>query len=182
MKALVKYQSGDGFVELRDVKIPEIKNDEVLIRVKACGICGSDIHILHDEFKNYPPVILGHEFSGEIAEVGKKVDGWNKGDRVVSELHIEACRVCYLCRNGQAQICPKKRAIGSGSNGAFAEYMKVPTWLLHRIPESVSFEAAALTEPTAISIDAIIETGKVKPGDFVAITGPGPIGLLIDEL
>ena len=178
MKALVKYSSGDGFVELREVPRPEINEDEVLIKVTACGICGSDVHIRHDEFKNYPPVIMGHEFSGEIVEVGEKAKRWKPGDRIVSELHIKACGVCRLCRTGNYHICPEKRPLGSGADGAFAEYIKVPSWLLHRIPDSLPYEEAALTEPVAICIHCILESTGVKPEDFVVILGPGPIGLL----
>ncbi len=182
MKAIVKYKKGDGFVELREVAKPAADSESVLIKVKAAGICGTDIHIVHDEFKYSPPVIMGHEFSGEIVEVGEKVKEWKVGDRVVAEPHTGACRVCRLCRTGNPQICPEKRPIGSGIDGAFAEYIKIPSWLLHRIPEKVSFEEAALTEPTAICIHCILEKTKIESGDFVAILGPGPIGLLAAQI
>ena len=178
MKALVKYQSGDGYVELRDVPEPKLSEDEVLIKVKVCGICGSDIHILHDEFKNYPPVIMGHEFSGEIVQAGKRVERWKVGERVVAELHTKACGVCRLCKTGNSRICPEKRPIGSGTDGAFAEYIRVPAWLLHKIPENISYEEAALSEPTAICVNCILQETKVEPEDFIVILGPGPIGLL----
>jgi len=182
VKAVVKWKKGDGFVELREVPKPVTNSESVLIKVKAVGICGTDIHILHDEFKHSPPVIMGHEFSGEIVEVGEKVNGWKMGDRVVSELHTGACRVCRLCRTGNPQICPKKRPIGSGTDGAFAEFIKVPSWLLHRIPEGVSFEEAAITEPTAICVHCILEKIGIESGDFVAILGSGPIGLLAAQV
>ena len=182
MKAIVKYKKGDGFVELREVARPLIDSEEVLIRVKAAGICGTDIHILHDEFKNSAPVVMGHEFSGEIIELGEEVEGWKVGERVVSEPHKGACRVCRLCRTGNPQICSKKRPIGSGTDGAFAEFTKAPSWLLHRIPEGVSFEEAALTEPTAICVHCILEKTGIESGDFVAILGPGPIGLLAAQI
>lgn len=178
MRAIVKWKKGDGFVELREVAKPVIDSEDVLIKVRAVGICGTDIHILHDEFSYRPPVIMGHEFSGEIIEVGEKVRGWNIGDRVVSELHTGACRVCRLCRTGNSQICPEKRPIGSGTDGAFADFIKVPSWLLHKIPQGVSFEQAALTEPTAICVHCILEKVGIEVRDFVAIMGPGPIGLL----
>src|SRR4030042_1648454 len=113
MRALVKYKRGGGSLELQDVSIPEIVSDEVLVEVKACGICGTDIHIMHDEFKNTPPVILGHEFSGRIVKLGKDVNGWKTGDRIVSELHTGSCRKCRVCRAGNYHICPKKRPVGS---------------------------------------------------------------------
>ncbi len=182
MKALVKYKKGNGFVELREVVEPVVDSEGVIIKVKAAGICGTDIHILHGEFKYSAPVIMGHEFSGKIVEVGKKVKGWKVGERVVAEPHTGACRVCRLCRTGNPQICSKKRPIGSGTDGAFAEFIKVPSWLLHRIPEEVSFEEAALTEPTAICIHCVLEKTKIESDDFVAILGPGPIGLLAAQV
>ncbi len=182
MKAIVKWKKGDGFVELREVAKPVIDNESVIIKVKAAGICGTDIHILHDEFKCSFPVIMGHEFSGEIVEVGEKVKGWKVGERVVSEPHTGACRVCRLCRAGNLQICPEKRAVGSGQDGAFAGFIKVPPWLLHRIPEEVSFEEAALAEPTAVCVYGILERTGIETGDFVAILGPGPIGLLAAQV
>lgn len=182
MKAIVKWKKGDGFVELREVTRPVIDSEEVLIEVKVVGICGTDIHIFDDEFKYSTPVIMGHEFSGEIVEIGEKVKEWKVGDRVVSEPHTGACRVCRLCRTGNYQICSEKRPIGSGQDGAFAEFIKVPSWLLHRIPKEVSFEEAALAEPTAICVHCILEKTGIETGDFVAILGPGPIGLLAAQV
>jgi len=182
MKAIVKYKKGNGFVELREVVEPTVDSESVLIEVKAAGICGTDIHILHDEFKYSPPVTMGHEFSGNIVETGEKVKGWKAGERVVSEPHTGACRVCRLCRTGNPQICPKKRPIGSGIDGAFAKFIKVPSWLLHRIPEEVSFEEATLAEPTAICVHCILEKTGIETGDFVVILGPGPIGLLTAQV
>ena len=178
MRALVKYQKGNGFVEIREVPAPVLKEDEVLIKVSACGICGSDIHIFHDEFPNEPPVIMGHELSGTIEKVGSRVSDWSRGDKVVTELHTGACGKCKLCRTGNQHICPAKRPLGSKTNGGFADYIKVPGRLVHKIPDGVNLFEAAITEPTAICIHSLKEFGEVKPGDFVAILGPGPIGLI----
>lgn len=182
MKALVKYRKGDGFVKIKEVVTPRLERGEVLLKVKATGICGTDIHVLHDEFKNYPPVILGHEFSAEIARTGEGVSGWKAGERVVSELHKKACGLCHLCRTGKAHICPKKRSMGSGTDGAFTKYVKVPAWLLHRIPKGVSYELAAVTEPLAICVHGVLEEAGVEPEDFVVVLGPGPIGLLAAQV
>jgi L-iditol 2-dehydrogenase len=178
MQALVKTQRGDGFVELRDVPRPKPGPGEVLIEVKACGVCGTDIHVLHDEFPYWPPVILGHEFSGEIAEIGPGVTLYKTGDRVVGEPHTQACGQCYLCRTGNIQICSSKRSPGWGIDGAFTRYLKMPERLLHRIPDHVSYEAAAVVEPAANTVHDVIERAKVEAGDFVVVVGPGPIGLL----
>ncbi len=178
MEGLVKTGKGTGFIELKEVPIPSIKANEVLIKVKAAGICGTDIHILHDSFPYYPPVILGHEFAGEIVEVGKEVQGWRKGDRVVAEPHSRTCGVCDLCRAGYSQICPDKRSPGWGMDGAFANYVTMPFSLLHRIPEKINYESAAVAEPLAIVLHEVAERGKIHAGDKVVVFGAGPIGLL----
>jgi L-iditol 2-dehydrogenase len=178
MKALVKTAKGVDLIEVRDVRVPEIGNDEVLIEVKAAGICGTDLHIYHDEFPYWPPVILGHEFSGIIAAAGKNVTDWKPGDRVVGEPHTLACGECWLCRTGNRQLCPDKRSPGWGIDGCFAKYMRFPEpALLHRIPDSLSFEDAAQVEPTANVVTDVIERGEVRTGDIVAVIGPGPIGI-----
>jgi len=178
MKAVVKYGKGKGMIEMRDVPEPKPGDDEVLIEVKAVSICGSDIHIYHDAHPYWPPVILGHEFSGVIVEVGKNVKDWRVGDRVVSETRTGSCGVCYICQSGFPQVCENKRAYGIGVNGAYAKYVAGPAKLLHKLPENVSFEAGALMEPLAICFTSIIERCGLKAGQSVVITGPGPIGLL----
>ncbi len=179
MQALVKTMKGKGFVELREVPAPSIGESEVLIDVRACGICGTDLHIYHDEFPSYPPVILGHEFSGTIAAVGRDVQGWAVGDRVVGEPHTMACGVCALCRTGNRQSCPHKRSPGWGIDGAFAPRLRWPEpGLLHRIPDSLDFTAAALTEPLANVVTDVVLPQAVMAGDMVAVAGPGPIGIM----
>ncbi|MCC6860444.1 MAG: zinc-binding dehydrogenase [Bryobacterales bacterium] len=178
MKAIVKTQKGPGFVELREVPEPVVGPGEVKIEVKACGICGTDVHVLHDEFPYWPPVILGHEFSGEIVELGPGASLYKVGDRVVGEPHTQACGQCSLCRTGNIQICRMKRSPGWGIDGAFTRYLKMPERLLHRIPGNVSFEMAAVVEPAANTVHDVIERAKIEAGDFVVVVGPGPIGLL----
>jgi L-iditol 2-dehydrogenase len=179
MTALVKTAKGKGLIEIREVPVPTIGDDEVLIEVKAAGICGTDLHIYHDEFPYWPPVILGHEFSGVIAAKGKNVSDWQVGDRVVGEPHTLACGKCWLCRTGNRQICPEKRSPGWGIDGCFARYMRFPEpALLHRVPDSLSFEQAALVEPTANVVTDVLERGRIEATDIVAVVGPGPIGLL----
>ena len=178
MLALVKTQKGDGFLELRDVPQPSPGAHEVLIEVKACGICGTDVHVLHDKFPYWPPVVLGHEFSGQIVELGPQVGLFQVGDRVVGEPHTKACGQCYLCRTGNIQICAAKRSPGWGIDGAFTKYLTMPEHLLHHIPDSMSYDTAAVVEPTANTVHDVIERAKVQAGDFVVVLGPGPIGLL----
>lgn len=177
MKAVVKTKKADGHVELLDVDEPIPKPGWVVLEVTGAGICGTDIHILHDEHPYWPPVTLGHEFAGRIAEVGPEVEGWRVGDRVVCEPHAGACGVCHLCRRGFMQLCAKKRAPGWGIDGALARYVAVPAYLLHRVPDEVGDRAAAVCEPTAISVSAFERVG-VEPGETVVVLGPGPIGLI----
>jgi L-iditol 2-dehydrogenase len=178
MKAVVKYGKGKGLVEIREVPEPKIKDDEVLIEVKAVSICGSDLHIYHDSHPYWPPVVLGHEFSGVIAQVGKEVKGWKAGDRIVSETRTGSCGVCYICQSGYPQNCEQKRPLGIGINGAYTKYVAAPARLLHRLPDNIPFEVGAIIEPMAICVTSILERSQLKAGETVVITGPGPIGLI----
>jgi L-iditol 2-dehydrogenase len=179
MKALQKYEKGKGFVEVREVPVPKIQHDdEVLINVKAAGVCGTDLHIYDDEFPYWPPVTLGHEFSGVVVDVGEKVTNVREGDRVVAEPHAEACMVCDICRRGYWQLCPKKRSPGWGRDGAFADYVVMPAKLLHKIPDKLSYNVAALMEPLAGAVNYVCERVRVMAQDTVVVIGPGPIGIL----
>jgi L-iditol 2-dehydrogenase len=178
MKALVKVGKGKGLVELKEVPEPKIKDDEVLVEVKAASVCGSDLHIFHDSHPYWPPVTLGHEFAGVISEVGAGVKGWKVGDRIVSETRTGACGTCYACQSGYPQVCEQKRAFGIGINGAFCKYVAGPAKLLHRFPDSIPFEVGAIMEPIAVCFTAIIERCSLRAGEAAVITGPGPIGLI----
>ena len=182
MIALVKHGKGEGLMSLSDRPIPAFGEDEVLIKVAYGGICGTDIHILHDQFAYYPPVILGHEFSGEVVAVGSRVTGYAVGDRVVGEPHNKHCGKCYLCRNGHIQNCMDKRSIGWGIDGCFTDYLVMPEKLLHKIPDGLSLEEAAMAEPAAIVAHQLLERAKVTPGDNVVVMGMGPIGLLAAQM
>jgi L-iditol 2-dehydrogenase len=179
MKALVKYAPGVGNVGIREVPVPEPGADELLIRVRYCGICGTDLHIDADEFPNDPPVIIGHEYCGTVVRVGADVQGrWQVGERVVGELHTGACGTCTLCLAGKPHICDEKRALGSRHNGAFAEFLAIPAWLAHPIPDDVPWEVAGVTEPLAISAHCLVERGRVREGQSVLISGSATMGLM----
>ena len=178
MKALVKYQKGYANMEVRDVPKPTPKPDEVLICIKAVGICGTDLKIYDDKFGYNAPVIVGHEFSGVIEAVGDRVCDWQVGERVVGEQHTHACGICEFCLTGRRHLCTSKKAPGYGIDGAFAEYLCMPQSLLHRIPENVSYEEAALIEPMAVAFHAVFRRMKFEPEDFIVILGCGPIALL----
>jgi L-iditol 2-dehydrogenase len=178
MIALRKIGKGDGFIELQNIPEPSITPDEVMIEVEAAGICGSDLKIWHDHHPYWPPVTLGHEFSGEIVEVGSEVKNWTVGDRVVAMPHTRSCGRCALCLSGNIHICPEKRSIGWGIDGAMTKYLRMPAKLLLGIPEGISYEEAAVAEPLAVAVNAVLLRSRVEPGDFVVVFGPGPIGFL----
>lgn len=180
MKALVKYEKGPGNMEIRDVPEPQPEKGQVKIEVKAAGICGSDLHIYHDDIviAVKPPVVVGHEFSGVIAEVGDGTAGWKAGQRVVSELGFEVCGRCYNCLAGFPNLCDARKSIGYWYNGAFARYVIVPAEGVHHLPDNVSFEEGALTEPLACVVHGVLELTPFAAGDTVLISGPGSIGLM----
>jgi len=181
MQALMKISRGVGNVELRDIPEPIPGSEEVKVRVKAAGICGTDIHIMNDEFPYNPPVVLGHEVAGIVEECGEKVSSFKVGDRVTSRTSV-GCGKCKYCHTGRANLCPNRLTLGLSINGGFAKYFVIPESNLHLLPENVGFVAGALTEPLACCVHAVLETGKVSPGESVLITGPGPIGLICTQL
>lgn len=178
MKALVKTKKGKGFLGIQTVDDPATGDNDVLLQIKAAGICGTDLHIMEDRFHYDPPVILGHEFSGKIIDRGKNVKGFEIGERVVAEPHKGGCGFCRYCLTGQVEVCREKKAIGYKIDGCFASLLALPASSLHRIPDNVTFEQAALTEPLAVVVKAVLERTRVEPEDFVMVSGCGPIGLL----
>lgn len=179
MRALVKIGPGTGNIELVDVPEPQCTPGGVKIEVKFAGICGTDIHIYHDRFKYSPPVILGHEFSGIVTETGNNVKKIKSGDRVtVLGSTMVQCGVCEYCTRGYYVFCPERRGMGHGTNGAFTKYVVVREDMVYKLPESISLETGAMTEPFASAVQAIEEITAFNVGDIVLLTGPGPIGLM----
>ncbi len=178
MKAIMKVAPGVGNVALGDVPEPHAAPGQVKIRVEAAGLCGTDLHIFKDEFRSWPPVVLGHEIAGEITEVGEGVTGLNTGMRVTTETYFAYCGVCRYCRAGQNNLCLNRRSIGSAVNGGFTQYVVVPSRNIHALPENIDYQAGALTEPLACVVHAVTSTPTVSPGDVAVIAGPGAIGLL----
>ena len=178
MKAIMKMAPGVGHVEVRDIPEPTLQPGQVKIRVRAAGLCGTDIHIYRDEFRSWPPVVLGHEVAGEIAAVGEGVAGLTPGLRVTTETYFSTCGQCRYCRAGHTNLCLSRRSIGSAVNGGFTDYVVVPARNIHPLPDNVDFRAGALTEPLACVVHATLTTPTVTPGDVAVIVGPGPIGLL----
>lgn len=180
MQALVKYGRRNGDVEVRDVAEPTLPPDRVLIEVKAAGVCGSDLHMWreHQSWAIKEPLILGHEFCGVVAQVGDAVSGFQVGERVACETAAEVCGQCVYCLSGNYNLCPHRLGYGALADGAFTRYVVARPQILHRIPENVPFEHAALTEPICVAYNALVEKTLMKPGDLVVIQGPGPIGIM----
>jgi len=179
MRALVKYGNKPGELEIREVPVPEIGPEDVLLQTKAVGICGWDIEMWQHKMANpvTVPVIQGHEFCGVIAKAGRNVSGWKEGDRVVSETGAVICGKCPQCITGNYHLCGGRKGFGYGVDGAFTDYVKVRQGCLHRIPDNVSFDHACLTEPGCVAYQALAVLSNVRPGRPVLIIGPGPIGL-----
>jgi alcohol dehydrogenase/L-iditol 2-dehydrogenase len=178
--AVVQYALEPLAVELRDVAVPDIGDADVLLRVGAVSVCGSDVHQAYNthSWAVNVPVVLGHEFAGTVAKAGRAVKHFCEGDRVVSETAAEICGECMLCRTGRYNLCPTRKGFGYGVNGAMASYVRVPARCLHRIPDSLPFELACLAEPHAVAYNAMCVNSTIRPGDLVVVFGPGPIGLL----
>ncbi|MEM2145066.1 MAG: zinc-dependent alcohol dehydrogenase family protein [Candidatus Jordarchaeaceae archaeon] len=180
-KMLAAVLNGVKDLRLDNVQSPEISSDEILIKVHATGICGTDIHIYRGEWKTVTPIILGHEFSGIIAEVGYHVRNLGVGDSVVVEPNI-ICGTCYFCRMPERNhFCENLKTIGVTIDGAFAEYVKVKAENVYKTPKEISLDEAALIEPLACCVRGI-DQAKVRAGDTVAIIGAGPIGLILLQL
>nr|WP_245345321.1 L-threonine 3-dehydrogenase [Halobacillus andaensis] len=178
MKAIMKHHRGPGAV-LREVEIPSIQNDEVLIKVKATSICGTDVHIYNwDDWsasRVHPPYVFGHEFSGEIVEVGEKVLNFKIGDYVSAETHL-VCGHCPQCLTGQYHICEHTKIIGVDTQGCFAEYVAIPATNLWRNPDQMPSDIASIQEPMGNAVHTVLN-GDVA-GKSVAVIGCGPIGLM----
>jgi len=170
-------------LEYKEVPEPQIGPEDVLVRVQACGICGSDVHGLDGSTgRRIPPLIMGHEASGVIADVGGNVTGWGKGDRVTFDSTIY-CGECYFCRRGRINLCDNRRVLGVScgdyrQHGAFAEYVAVPQHILYRLPDGLSFEHAAMVEAVSIAFHAVERT-PISLNDTAVVVGTGMIGLLV---
>jgi alcohol dehydrogenase/L-iditol 2-dehydrogenase len=164
--------------------VPEITPDQVLLKVRAVGICGSDLEMYHHlvTFQVDPPVILGHEFSGIVVEVGNNVKNFMAGDRVVSETAAYVCGECVQCRTDNYNECPQRLGFGVRIHGADAPFVAVRQGILHRVPDSIDLADAALTEPFCVAYNALVVKSRIRPGDTVVVLGPGPIGLAATQV
>ena len=184
MKALVLQNYHD--LSYEEVPEPTIGPEDVLIAVKACGICGSDVHGMDGSTgRRRPPIIMGHEAAGQIARVGERVHGWAVGDRVTFDSTIY-CGTCEFCRRGEVNLCHHRRVLGVSCEdyrqpGAFADFVAVPQHILYRLPDSLSYEHAALIEPFTIALHAV-RRKPVNLNDAAVIIGCGTIGLALLQM
>jgi alcohol dehydrogenase/L-iditol 2-dehydrogenase len=185
MRALRATAPGGDNIRL--VEAPEpgaLGEGEVLLATRAVGVCGSDVHVWHGT-QTYPmtyPVTLGHESVAVVAGVGAKVDNVVVGDRVVSETARSVCGVCRSCREGRYNLCTQRMGFGALYDGAMAELFVSRAHILHSVPESVSDEVAAVTEPYCVAFNAVVERARVRPGDTVSVIGPGPVGVFAAQI
>jgi L-iditol 2-dehydrogenase len=184
MKALVLKAYND--LQIMEVPEPEIKADEVLIKIAASGICGSDVHGINGSTgRRQPPVIMGHEAAGTIVETGAAVSAWKCGDRVTFDSTIY-CGQCPYCRQAHVNLCDNRKVLGVSCDeylceGTFAQYIAIPQHILHALPDAVSFEEAAMVEPLSVAFHAVMRS-KVKLGDKAVVVGAGVIGLLVIQM
>ncbi len=170
-------------LEMVDVPMPRPGPEEVLVQVKACGICGSDVHGFDGSTgRRIPPVVMGHEAAGVVAAVGTGVSTFHEGDRVTFDSTIY-CGECQYCRRGLLNLCDRREVLGVSTPeyrraGAFAEYVVVPGRVTHRLPDNLSFEAAAMIEPLAVALHAV-ELSGIGRGDVALVVGTGMIGILV---
>ncbi|WP_461368167.1 zinc-dependent alcohol dehydrogenase [Candidatus Darwinibacter acetoxidans] len=184
MKALVLKEYHQ--LSYEDVPEPHYGPDDLLVQVKACAICGSDVHGLDGSTgRRQPPIIMGHEASGVVAAVGERVQGFAPGDRITFDSTIY-CGRCHFCRQGRINLCDNRRVLGVScddyrQNGALAEFVAVPSHIAYHLPEGVSFEQAALVEPVSIAVHAV-SLAPLNLGDTAVVVGVGTIGLLIIQI
>ena len=182
MIGLQKLALGAENVGLREVPRPVAGPGQVVIEVVANGICGTDLHIIADEFTSNPPVVMGHEVTGYVRELGDSVDAAWLGQRVATETYFVTCDLCPRCLEGRRNLCPARRSIGSHVNGGFAPFVVVPARNLHPVHESVGELAGALYEPLACVANCLCDPTVVSPGDAVLVIGPGAMGILAAQV
>jgi L-iditol 2-dehydrogenase len=184
MLALIKTAAGPGNVALLDVPRPSPGPGQVLAEVAYAGICGSDLHMQDGDIQLNvrTPVVMGHEFSGKIAELGEGVEGWQVGQPIVSETAFATCGRCIPCRTGNENVCQYKELIGFVHPGVFTQYVVLPAHRVHAIPDGVAMLGAALSEPLASAVRGVLEQIRIVPGDVVVVAGPGVMGLLSLQL
>jgi 2-desacetyl-2-hydroxyethyl bacteriochlorophyllide A dehydrogenase len=168
--------AGPGSFSIREFDLPAPGPGEALVRVRNCGICGSDLHFYRGDFPAMPNLVMGHEIAGEVAAVGEGVSNVREGDRVAVEPLI-VCGRCAYCRSGSYQLCPERKLLGTFAPGGFAEYVRIPAAMLYPLPDEVPFELGALVEPVAVAVHGL-RLVRFEGGERVLVLGGGTIGLV----
>ncbi|WP_276948243.1 alcohol dehydrogenase catalytic domain-containing protein [Enterocloster lavalensis] len=177
MRALVKSAPGPEGLTLEQVSVPKPAGDQLLVRVRACAICGTDVHIRRDEYLHYPPVTLGHEFFGDVVEVGAQAAGFAVGDQVTAMTATSTCGQCPACKSGYLMRCEQRRSVGSGFNGAMADYIVIPASICYRIPDNHRDQNyMAVCEPMSCAAHLVFDQCEIRGGDVVVVMGPGALG------
>jgi L-iditol 2-dehydrogenase len=179
---LAKLAPGEGNVDLAERPERPPGPGEVALDVHAAGVCGTDLHIWLGEYDSVPPVTMGHEVCGTVAEVGEGVDADWLGARVAVETFFSTCGTCAYCRAGKLSVCEQRRSIGTHVDGGFAPRLVLPARNLHRVSDGLSDAAVALSEPLACVCNSLLDPNAVQPGDDVLVIGPGAIGLIAAEV
>lgn len=178
MKAAQYFGKED--IRIIEIEEPHIGENDVLLKIKKVGICGTDLHIYHGGMNVPTPLTIGHEFVGDVVGVGENVQHVHVGDRAVAE-HVVGCNHCQYCRQGQRNLCIKPTVIGLHQPGALAEYISLPKELVYVLPEELSYDHGVLVEPLSIAIYAV-RKARTTVGDTIAVIGQGPIGLFVDQV
>lgn len=178
MKAVIKSGPGVAGIVVGEVPDPVVSSGFAIVDVLATGICGTDVHIAHDEYAHTRPVVMGHEVLGVVSEVGSETDRQWIGRTVAIETYFAACEVCDMCRAGRRNLCADRRSIGSFRDGGFAERMLIPVLNLHALPDTPGELDGVLSEPLACVAQCLLDPPVVQPGDRVLVTGPGAMGQL----
>jgi L-iditol 2-dehydrogenase len=181
MLALVKTALGHGNLEVIERDEPTAGKDQVKILVKYAGICGSDLHTYEGKYKVNVPVTLGHEFAGEVVEIGENVTEVKVGDRVTSETTFYICGECKYCKSKDYNLCSTRKGLGSQQDGGFTKYVIARKESIHILPENVDYLSASITEALACAHHAVSKS-NIKKNDVVVVLGPGPIGLLVAQI
>ncbi|MCS3844714.1 L-iditol 2-dehydrogenase [Microbacterium sp. AK031] len=179
---MIKRGPGVEGIEIGEVEVPTAGAGQVVVDVLATGICGTDVHIAHDEYAHERPVVMGHEVLGVVSSVGSDEDAGWLGAEVAIETYFSACEVCDMCRCGRRNLCRDRRSIGSFRNGGFAEKLLVPVINLHRLPDMPGELDGVLSEPLACIAQCLLDPPVVQPGDRVLVTGPGAMGQLAAQV
>lgn len=182
MVAVVKKSPGLPGIVLDTIPRPHPDPGQAVLSIVATGICGTDLHIAHDEYAHETPVVMGHEILGRVLSVGSSCDdGW-LGKLVAAETYFATCEACHMCRAGRRNLCAERKSLGSFRNGGFAEEVVMPVMNLHALPEFPGELDGVLSEPLACVTHCLLDPSVVQPGDRVLVTGPGTMGQLAAQV